>query len=235
MAHRAGFDYLNLDLIFAVPGQTIDDVRNDIAAAADLGPDHISAYNLTFEEGTAFFTEKRRGRIRPLESDDQGAMYALVRSELPRRGYPMYEISNYAPRGHEARHNLNYWRTESYLGLGAGAHNFARDGAGGRRWWNERLPARYIARAGADGLAEAGGETIDQAMAAGEFVFLNLRLSEGFALAEFEDRFGVSFDAHFGGRAAPLFEGALLLRSEGRIFLSDRGLEIADSVFAEFL
>jgi oxygen-independent coproporphyrinogen III oxidase len=235
MAHRAGFDYLNLDLIFAVPGQTIDDVRNDIAAAADLGPDHISAYNLTFEEGTAFFTEMKRGRIRPLESDDQGAMYALVRTELPRRGYPMYEISNYAPRGHEARHNLSYWRAESYLGLGAGAHNFARDGAGGRRWWNERLPGRYIARAAADGRAEAGGETIDQAMAAGEFVFLNLRLREGFALADFEGRFGVSFDAHFGGRAAPLFDGALLLRSEGRIFLSDRGLELADSVFAEFL
>jgi oxygen-independent coproporphyrinogen III oxidase len=82
MAHRAGFDRLNLDLIFAVPGQTPDDVAYDLAEASALGPDHISAYNLTFEEGTAFFTELKRGRIRPLENDDQAAMYALVRTDV---------------------------------------------------------------------------------------------------------------------------------------------------------
>jgi oxygen-independent coproporphyrinogen III oxidase len=236
MAHRAGFDRLNLDLIFAVPGQTPADVQYDIAEAVGLGPDHISAYNLTFEEGTAFFTEMKRGRIRPLESDDQAAMYALVRSELPRLGYPMYEISNYASCGHEARHNLSYWRAESYLGLGAGAHNFAHDGtAGGRRWWNERMPARYITLATSTGLAEAGGETVDSATAAGEFVFLNLRLREGFALHEFARRFGMDFDSRFGPVAARLFEGELLIRADGRVFLSDRGLELADSVFAEFL
>lgn len=236
MAHRAGFERLNLDLIFAVPGQTIEDVQNDVAEAVALGPDHISAYNLTFEEGTAFFTEMKRGRIRPLESDDQAAMYALVRAELPSRGYPMYEISNYAPAGHEARHNLSYWRAESYLGLGAGAHSFAHgDNAGGRRWWNERMPARYVARAIETGLAEAGAETIDQATAAGEFVFLNLRLREGFALDDFARRFDASFDERFGNRAANLFEGGLLIRGDGRVFLSDRGLELADSVFAEFL
>ena len=120
MAHRAGFERLNLDFIFAVPGQTVDEALDDIAEAAALGPDHISAYNLTFEEGTAFFTEMRRGRIRPIESDRQAEYYAAVREELPRRGYRMYEISNYAPPGHEARHNLSYWRLESYLGHGRG-------------------------------------------------------------------------------------------------------------------
>ncbi len=130
LAHRAGFERLNLDLIFAVPGQTVDEALDDIAEAAALGPDHISAYNLTFEEGTAFFTEMKRGRIRPIDSDRQAEFYAAVREELPRRGYKMYEISNYAPPGHEARHNLSYWRLESYLGLGAGAHSFARAGSG---------------------------------------------------------------------------------------------------------
>jgi oxygen-independent coproporphyrinogen III oxidase len=234
-AHRAGFDRLNLDIIFAVPGQTIDDVRNDIAEVVALGPDHISAYNLTFEEGTAFFTDMKRGRIKPLPNDDQASMFELVREELPRQGFPMYEISNYAPAGHEARHNLTYWRGESYLGIGAGAHSFARDGAGGRRWWNERMPARYAAAALAGGLAEAGSETVDGEVAAGEFVFLNLRLSEGFRLSDFEARFGVSFDARFGERSAILFDAKLLLREDGRIRLSDRGLELADSVFAEFV
>ncbi len=237
LAHRAGFERLNLDLIFAVPGQSVDEALDDIAQAAALGPDHISAYNLTFEEGTAFFTEMKRGRIRPIDSDRQAEFYAAVREELPRRGYKMYEISNYAPPGHEARHNLSYWRLESYLGLGAGAHSCALDdtGCGGRRWWNERMPARYVEQALKGGLAEAGGETVDANSARGEFVFLNLRLRAGFELADFEARFGKSFDEVFGGRAARLFEGELLVREAGRIYLSDRGLELADSVFAEFI
>jgi oxygen-independent coproporphyrinogen-3 oxidase len=237
LAHRAGFERLNLDLIFAVPGQSVDEALDDIAQAAALGPDHISAYNLTFEEGTAFFTEMKRGRIRPIDSDRQAEFYAAVREELPRRGYKMYEISNYAPPGHEARHNLSYWRLESYLGLGAGAHSCALDdtGCGGRRWWNERMPARYVEQALKGGLAEAGGETVDANSARGEFVFLNLRLRAGFELTDFEARFGKSFDEVFGGRAARLFEGELLVREAGRIYLSDRGLELADSVFAEFI
>ncbi len=234
-ARSAGFDRLNLDLIFAVPGQTVADLRNDIAEAIALGPDHISAYNLTFEEGTAFFTEMRRGRIMPLPNDDQASTYGLVRDELPRHGFPMYEISNYAQPGHEARHNLTYWRSQSYLGIGAGAHSFAREGAGGRRWWNERMPARYSAAALGGGIAEAGSETVDAAIAAGEFVFLNLRLRDGFALSDFEARFGVTFDARFGTQAESLFDAALLLRDDGRIRLSDRGLELADSIFAEFV
>jgi len=235
MTHRVGFERLNLDLIFAVPGQTIEQVRFDIETAAALEPDHISAYNLTFEEGTAFFADLKRGKIRQLSSDDQAAMYATVREEIPRRGFPMYEISNYAPPGHEARHNLTYWRAESYLGIGAGAHSHARAGVGGRRWWNERGPNRYMERALGGGNAEAGAETIDEQTAASEFVFLNLRLRDGFALANFEKRFGRDFDAVFGARAKPLVENGLLIRDEDRIRLSDRGLELADSIFAEFI
>jgi oxygen-independent coproporphyrinogen-3 oxidase len=234
-ARRAGFEHLNLDLMFAVPGQTPADVLADIAEAAALDPDHISAYNLTFEEGTAFFTDMKRGRIRPLETEAQAEMYRTVREELPHRGYAMYEISNYAQPGAECRHNLSYWRAESYLGVGAGAHSFARDGAGGRRWWNEKMPPRYIERARVDGLAEAGFENVDARIAAGEFVFLNLRLRDGFALDDFRDRFGVSFDEKFGARTSRLFDGGLLERAGGRVRLTDRGLELADSVFAEFV
>jgi oxygen-independent coproporphyrinogen-3 oxidase len=237
LARRAGFERLNLDLIFAVPGQQLEHVRKDIMEAIALAPDHISAYNLTFEEGTAFFVEMKRGRIQPLATDKQAAMYDLVRSELPRRGYPMYEISNYAPPGHEARHNLSYWRVESYLGLGAGAHSCALDEAScnARRWWNQRLPGRYMDKVNAQRIAESGSEMIEKSTLEGEFVFLNLRLRKGFHLLEFAQRFGESFDARFGNVAAGLIAGGLLVRERGRIFLTDRGLEIADSVFAEFL
>ncbi len=235
MARRAGFDRLNLDLIFAVPGQTVADVLFDIESVVALEPDHISAYNLTFEEGTAFFTDLKRGRIKQLATDEQAAMYQTVREEIPRRGYAMYEISNYAPPGHEARHNLTYWRGETYLGIGAGAHSYAGDGRGGRRWWNEKLPARYIGAIEERQNAEAGAESIDEATAQSEFVFLNLRLRDGFALADFHERFGRNFECIFGSVATPLFNNGLLTLSGGRIMLTDRGLEMADSVFAEFV
>ena len=235
MAHRAGFDRLNLDLIFAVPGQTVADVLFDIGAVCALEPDHISAYNLTFEEGTAFFTDLKRGRIKQLPNDEQAAMYQTVREEIPRRGYAMYEISNYAAPGHEARHNLTYWRGESYLGIGAGAHSFARDGLGGRRWWNEKLPARYIAAVTGREIAEAGAESIDEKTAQSEFVFLNLRLCDGFALKDFHARFGRNFECIFGRVATPLLNDGLLTLERGRMFLTARGLEMADSVFAQFV
>jgi oxygen-independent coproporphyrinogen-3 oxidase len=237
LASRAGFEHLNLDLIYAVPGQQLEHVRTDVAEAAALGPDHISAYNLTFEQGTAFFSEMKRGRIRPLAIDEQAAMFDEVRSELPRRGYPMYEISNYAQAGHESRHNLSYWRAESYLGLGAGAHSCAVDDdyCQARRWWNERIPARYIASVNKNEIAEAGFETIKKTTLEEEFVFLNLRLREGFQLHEFSRRFGQSFEARFGDIVTRMVEGGLLVREQNRIFLTERGLEIADSVFAEFV
>src|SRR5208282_6149008 len=133
-------------------------------------------------------------------------------------GYAMYEISNYAWPGSEARHNLTYWRADTYLGVGAGAHSFAlapanqrvRGGHHGRRWWNERNPARYIEMAQTGGLAESGAEETDAATGASEFVFLNLRLRDGFALADFRARLGRDFEEIFGARALPLTEGALL-------------------------
>lgn len=235
MAHRAGFDRLNLDLIFAVPGQTIADVLFDIESAAALEPDHISAYNLTFEEGTPFFADLRRGRIKPLPTDEQAVMYQTVREEIPRRGYAMYEISNYAIPTHEARHNLTYWRGQTYLGIGAGAHSYAGDGRGGRRWWNEKLPTRYMGAIAERGIAEAGAESIDEPTAQSEFVFLNLRLRDGFALHDFHERFGRNFECIFGRIATPLFNDGLLTLDQGRIKLTDRGVEMADSVFAEFV
>jgi len=233
-AREAGFGQLNLDLIFAVPGQSMDDVACDIDRAVALRPDHISAYNLTFEEGTAFGAALKAGRMRQLPEERQAAMYAMVRRELPRNGYTMYEISNYARPGCEARHNLTYWRGQSYLGIGAGAHSYAADGPAGRRWWNERLPTIYIERARKQGTAQAGGEDLDAAISAAEFAFLNLRLLEGLELRRFVERFGIAFEERFP-QTGRLFEGGLLLREGGRVRLSERGLELADSVFAEFL
>jgi oxygen-independent coproporphyrinogen III oxidase len=234
-ARRSGIEQLSLDLIFSLPGQSLEEAAEDIAAAAALAPDHISAYNLTFEPGTAFGAALKAGRMHQLDEELQAAMYALVRRDLPARGYPMYEISNFARPGHEARHNLTYWHADSYLGIGAGAHSYCAIGPCGRRWWNERLPARYIERVQESGLAETGAEVLDETVSAAEFAFLNLRLSEGLRLARFRERFGRELNEHFGDRMARLVDGGLLIQEDDRLRLSERGLEIADSVFAEFL
>lgn len=234
-ARAGGFEQLNLDLIFAVPGQSVEDVVFDVETAAALGPDHISAYNLTFEEGTAFGAALKAGRMRQMPEERQALMYATVRRELPRLGYAMYEISNHARPGCEARHNLTYWRGQSYLGIGAGAHSYAAQGPTGRRWWNERLPAVYSERALARGMAERGSESLDAGVTMSEFAFLNLRLTRGLKLDRFARRFGVTFEERFGPQLERLIEGELLARDEGRIRLTERGLELADSVFAEFL
>ncbi len=234
IAFDVGFERVNLDLIFAIPGQTVDELRRDLEQAIALKPDHISCYNLTFEPGTAFYTLLKRGRIKALPEDRQARMYEIVRTFLREHGYPMYELSNYAAAGHECRHNLTYWRRRPFLGIGAGAHSFADDERGGRRWWNERSPSVYIERVRTSGVGESGSEEIDIRTAQREFVFLNLRLREGFALADFRARFGQDFYDVFGSSVKHMFDGGLLVEQEGRVRLSEDAVALADAVSAEF-
>ncbi len=237
LARRAGFEQLNLDLIYAVPGQTSDDVVRDVREAVALEPDHVSAYCLTFEPGTQFHSLMKSGRLLPPSADREADFLGAVNRELASSAFERYEISNYARPGCQARHNLAYWRAEPYLGLGAGAHSFGPAGGRWRRWWNERSPERYCEAVlgGAARLAETGEEWPEGRGLAGEFVFLNLRLQRGFALLDFERRTGCSFGDLFSSEAARLVDAGLLRIAEGRVRLTERGLELADSVFACFV
>ncbi|MEO8601527.1 MAG: radical SAM family heme chaperone HemW [bacterium] len=233
-ARQAGFNNLNLDLIFGVPGQTVDEWRADLDTAVALAPDHISAYGLTFEEGTAFFAQKRSGRLRPVAEEIEVAMFTCTRSVLAERGYAAYEISNFAQPGRACAHNLNYWRAGAYLGVGAGAHSFAQQPIPGRRWGNEKSPVRYMERSRGEGHARATEETLSDEQARGEFVFLGLRCSDGISAAAFARRFGIDFPAAFPHADVLVREG-LLECAEGNWRLTERGLILADSVFASFL
>lgn len=233
-ARAAGFANLNLDLIFAVPGQAVAEWDADLARATALAPDHISAYGLTYEEGTAFHARRRSGTLMPLPEEAEVAMFTRTRAALAAHGYRAYEISNFARPGRECAHNLNYWRAGAYLGVGAGAHSFAREPAPGRRWGNEKSPPRYIERAIANGDARVSEERLTAAQARGEFAFLGLRCSDGFAVADFAARFGCDPPAAFPHLAALTRDGLIHLAG-GRCRLTDRGLLVADSVFATFL
>jgi oxygen-independent coproporphyrinogen-3 oxidase len=233
-ARAAGFANVNLDLIFAVPGQTLDEWDADLRTAVALGPDHLSVYNLTFEAGTAFHTLRAKGELRQAPEEIEVAMFNRAQEVLAAAGYRHYEISNYARPGFACRHNLNYWRGGAYIGVGAGAHGFSPHPPSGRRWGNEKNPTVYIARVSQQGHARASEEALTLAQARGEFVFLNLRLRDGFDAGAFADRFGTEFLAAFP-HAASLREDGLLTTDESRWQLSARGLMLADSVFATFL
>jgi oxygen-independent coproporphyrinogen-3 oxidase len=233
-ARRAGFDNLNLDLIFAVPGQTLAEWEADLAQAVAPGPDHLSAYNLTYEEGTAFHAMRAKGQLQPAAEETECAMFARTQEILAAAGYAPYEISNYARPGRECRHNLNYWRGGAYLGVGAGAHSFTPEPFPGRRWSNAKDPNRYIERVASRGHARVSEEALGEAQARGEFVFLGLRTRDGFDGRDFAARFRTEFDAAFP-HATDLARHGLLHRAGSRWQLTARGLMVADSVFATFL
>lgn len=234
MARAAGFENLNLDLIFAVPGQSLGDWRSDLDTVIRFRPEHVSAYNLTYEEGTAFFALRAERRLEPASEDVEAAMFDEARERLGAVGYRAYEVSNFSLPGFEARHNLNYWRAGAYLGIGAGAHSYHGVPSGGRRWANERDPGKYMDRVLYDGSAVVFEELVDERKSAGEFAFLNLRLARGFSEERFRARFGREIDEIFPA-VTEMAASGLLDRREGRLSLTPRGLRLADSVFAAFL
>jgi oxygen-independent coproporphyrinogen-3 oxidase len=232
-ARAAGFDDLNLDLIFAVPGGTRTAWQADVAEVLQWAPEHISAYNLTYEPGTPFHALRARGTLRPLDDEDELWMYQHVREALAAAGYEQYEISNFARPGHQARHNQSYWRGIDYLGLGAGAHSYAHTPDWGRRWSNERIPERYIAAVGG-GDATVSREALSFDTATAEFMFLGLREHDGIDPAAFAERFGRPLEDVHPEVAVFRTDGFLEERA-GRLALSERGLLLADSIFSAFL
>ncbi|AOV15698.1 YggW family oxidoreductase [Acidihalobacter aeolianus] len=188
IAHAAGFEDFNLDLMFGLPGQDLAAAQRDIDAALALAPTHLSYYQLTLEPNTLFHHDP------PALPDEDliAAMQQATQTRLAEAGFAQYEVSAYAHPGRRCRHNLNYWRFGDYLGIGAGAHGKLTDPASGsvERHWKLRQPAQYMAAARA-GDAAGGRETVAAAELPFEFMLNALRLREGFDLTLFEARTGL--------------------------------------------
>ena len=233
----AGFENFSLDLIYANPAQTLRDLENDLDTALDFRSPHLSAYNLTIEEGTPFHHEYRSGRISLLSEEEEIAMAELIERRLSDAGLQRYEISNYARPGFHSRHNVNYWQSGDYLGIGAGAHSHnrvANDGIYGRRWWNEKNPARYMSKIIESGQAVTDAEEGDLARAAGEHMFSGLRLIDGICLDAFVTRFGKSASELYPQISGWVSEG--LMETDGnRLRLTPRGILVANSIFVHFV
>ena len=248
-ARDAGFENVNLDLMYGLPGQSLQQWEDTITRLAALSPDHISLYALTLEEGTPMRLWADQGKISEPDPDVAADMYALAREVLSASGYHHYEISNWAKPGLQSRHNLVYWRNEPYLGVGPGAHSRLGD----YRFWTVLAPREYAARAaewseantqgwtmfGEGELGQArtvdGWENIDADTACSETMFLGLRLLDGLGIEQASKSVGQDLAVRYAAEIEELLELGLLLREGGTIRLDPSAYLIANQVFTRFL
>jgi oxygen-independent coproporphyrinogen-3 oxidase len=212
-ARAAGFDAISLDLIYGTPGETDDDWRASLESVIELDPEHVSAYSLTIEPGTRLAARVARGELADIDPDQQADRYLLAEELLTSAGYANYETSNWARPGQECRHNLAYWRTDNWWGIGPGAHSHV----GGVRWWNLRHPRDYSARlAGGSSPAEAR-EQLDAAERHVERVMLALRLAEGLDAEELSAVERERTTSFVADGLAQFRDGRLILTATGRL------------------
>ena len=233
-ARQAGFDNISIDLMHALPGQTIDRWRSDLLAAVELLPEHISIYGLTIEDGTSFALRYPDGTPELPDDDLSADMFELADDLLTAAGYDHYEIANYARPGYRSRHNSGYWLRDGYLGVGVGAHSLLRDGYG-VRFSNPDGLEGYARELASGGLKRIGMQQLTREDAMAEFMYLGLRLSDGVDLDMFEREFGCSWVAVYGAAVADLVRLGLLRQNLRYLQLTRRGMLLSNQVFARFL
>jgi oxygen-independent coproporphyrinogen-3 oxidase len=234
-ARKAGVANLNVDLIYANPGQTLEQWRNDLERVLALGPDHVSAYNLTFEEETLFRRWLEQGKLRPLSDEAELEFFWWTRERLAAAGRAAYEISNFSLNGLHCVHNVNYWRNGTYVGIGPSAVSKV----GFRRFGNVRHLGEYRRRVATDAGAQAWSEEPSAWSRLGETWWLGLRLTDGLAPEEAWRRAGLS---GWTADLDPALEIASTARDHGwlelegeRWRLTQKGWPLADAVAREFL
>lgn len=230
-ARRAGFDNINLDLMFALPGQSFEQWEKSVRQALALGPEHLSCYSLIIEEGTPFGEAHSRGKLSLPGEDAEYAMFAWLIDTLQAAGYEHYEVSNFAAAGRRSEHNQIYWRNGSWLGLGSGAHGYWQ----GRRYANLRLPSDYCERLALGELPIESTHSVSVDEAMDDTMIFGLRLLEGVSSTNFHRRFGVDLFGVYTDQLDRLEGLGLLEVTPERVRLTRQGLFLANQVFAEFL
>ncbi|MCX6376728.1 MAG: radical SAM family heme chaperone HemW, partial [Armatimonadetes bacterium] len=230
-ARDAGFENVSIDLMYGIPGQTLESWSETLDKALDLAPEHVSLYSLTVEEGTPFHAMQVEGRLTLPGDDLEADMYEEAIRVLTGAGFEHYEISNFARPGFRCRHNITYWRNEPYFGFGAGAASLLN----GTRSTNVSDPEEYIIRVEAGQDPKACEERLTGKAAMGETMFLGLRMLQGVDIESFARRYGVTAQEVFFEEIADLAERGLIEESDGAIRLTPRGLLLANDVFAEFV
>lgn len=234
-ARKRGLENIGIDLINSLPGQTAAMWEEDLHSAVGLGPEHVSVYGLTIEEGTPLAAIEKSGALSLPDEEESAAMFESAGSILRQSGYEHYEISNYARPGRRSRHNQVYWRRGNYLGFGCGAHSFLREPEFGVRWRNPDNIEEYM-RSVRDGrLCREEKQHIGRREAMAEKLFLGLRMLEGVDLEQFREEFGTGFDEIYYEKCSALFESGMLEMFGGRLRIPESAMLVSNRIFEKFL
>jgi len=231
LAKKVGFNNINVDLMFGLPNQRLNEWEETLREIISLEPAHISAYSLIIEEGTAFYNLYENDKLKLPTEEEERKMYHLAKKILEENGFNQYEISNYAKEGKECRHNLAYWNMDNWIGVGSAAASYIN----GKRIKNISSVEEYINSINEKG--EAVEEIINNSKNDNmeEFMFMGLRKINGIDENEFKNRFSMNINDAYGEILNKYIDEGLLIRESGRIFLSEKGIEISNIIMADFL
>ncbi|AXH53237.1 radical SAM family heme chaperone HemW [Clostridium perfringens] len=231
LAKKVGFNNINIDLMFGLPNQRLNEWEETLREIISLEPAHISAYSLIIEEGTAFYNLYENDKLKLPTEEEERKMYHLAKKILEENGFNQYEISNYAKEGKECRHNLAYWNMDNWIGVGSAAASYIN----GKRIKNISSVEEYINSINEKGEAVEEIITNSKNDNMEEFMFMGLRKINGIDENEFKKRFSMNINDVYGEILNKYIDEGLLIRESGRIFLSEKGIEISNIIMADFL
>jgi len=229
-AREAGFSNISIDLMFALPGSTAEEWQNDLESAIELKPDHISAYNLMYEEGTPLYRALQRGDFRELSEEENVKQFEMLIENIKKAGYRHYEISNFAMPGKESRHNSSYWNDTPYLGCGAAAHSYN----GTSRQWNIADIKEYI-KGIEDGEHNCEIEHLSEEERYNDTILTRLRTADGIPLEWMKERFSARLNAYMLRAAGKEIALGNLKEDNGHLSLTPKGIFISDTVIRELI
>lgn len=228
---KKGFENINADVMFNIPGQTVEDIRSTLNQIAERGVKHVSFYSLKLEKGTPMFDmEKNHKIIMPDEEEERG-MYYAGREVMEKNNLPQYEISNFAMKDYQCRHNLKYWQQEEYLGLGPSAHSFLNN----RRFSSASNIRSYINDSEHNNFNKIVHEVLGRDDLIFENIMLNLRLTRGIDIDGFNKKFNLDFKTEYKNQIKYLVRNELLECKDGNIKLTKRGMDLSNHVFQQFM
>jgi oxygen-independent coproporphyrinogen-3 oxidase len=232
MARAAGFENINVDIMYGIPGQTRHSLGYTLEQVCDLEPKHISLYGLKIEEGTPFYNKRKKLELP--DEDTEYEMYKYAIDYLAFRGYWQYEISNFSTDGYKCRHNLKYWDCQEYLGIGPAAHSYFND----RRFSYKRsvdmfMDALEYVDAGIDIIEEDYTVTAEERV--DEYIMLRLRLTEGIDVNEFKEKFGKDFGAMFEKELKLYIDNGFMELKNGHYSFTPKGMYVSNYILSSFL
>ena len=229
-ARKIGFLNINVDIMSGLPGQNLEDYMESLSKVTELDPppEHVSAYSLIVEEGTLFYEAYERDELNLPDEETDRSMYEYTRTFLQQKGYERYEISNYAKKGFECRHNIGYWERKHYVGFGIGAASLVEN----VRFRNEDSLNRYIHNP-CESVTDVEVLSVEEQMA--EMMFLGLRMEKGVSFQRFQEVFGVGLMKVYGKVIEKHVQEGLLQIKKDQVFLTLKGMDVSNYVMADFL